>query len=185
MRCGMKRINVYLADGFEEIEAVTIIDVLRRGEIKVFTVSVKESLMVKGAHGIEIKADINIKSMEADLDGHILPGGPGAEILFKSEELKKVFMEANEGEKLLGAICAAPSVLGRWGLLKGKKATAYPGNEKYLVGADIRADAVVTDGNIFTSRGPGTAMEFGLSLVEELSGKTKMQQVKARLLYNK
>ena len=181
----MKKINVYLADGVEEIEAITIIDVLRRGGVKVFTVSVKESLMVKGAHGIEIKADMNIKSMEIDIDGHILPGGPGAEILFRSEELKKIFMEANEIGKLLGAICAAPSVLGRWGLLKGKKATAYPGYEKYLVGADILMDKVVTDGNIYTSRGPGTAMEFGLSLVEALSGKMKMEEVKEGLLFNK
>ena len=179
----MKRINVYLADGFEEIEAITIIDVLRRGAVKVFTVSVKESLMVKGAHGIEIKADMNIRSIETDLDGHILPGGPGAEILFNSEELKKVFIEANQSGKLLGAICAAPSVLGRWGLLKGKKATAYPGYEKYLVGADLLKDKVVKDGNIYTSRGPGTAMEFGLSLVEALSSKMKMEEVKEGLLY--
>ena len=180
----MKKICVYLAEGFEEIEAITIIDLLRRGGVQVQAVSIEENLLVKGGHGISVMADVNIKNSGQEIDGHILPGGmPGTENLFDSDILREIFIEANRQNKLLGAICAAPSVLGRWGLLKGKDATCYPGFEKYLVGANVLEDIVVIDKNIYTSRGPGTATDFGLALIEALIGKEKKEEVQAGLLY--
>jgi len=180
----MKKVNVYLADGFEEIEAITIIDILRRGDVNVQMISIKKDLIVVGAHGIPVRADKTLSEMEVDADGHVLPGGmPGTENLFHEENLKKVLSKAFAEGKLLGAICAAPSALGRWGLLEGKKATCYPGFEEMLIGASLKNDSVVKDGNIFTSKGPGTAMEFGLALVEELVNRETKEEVKAGLLF--
>lgn len=180
----MKRIHVYLAEGFEEIEAITIIDLLRRGGVQVQSVSIEDDLLVKGAHGISILADVNLKNAGTEVDGHILPGGmPGTENLFDSDMLREIFIEANRQNILIGAICAAPSVLGRWGLLQGKDATCYPGFEKYLAGANVLDEVIVIDKNVYTSRGPGTAMDFGLALVEAFISKEKMEEVKAGLLY--
>lgn len=180
----MKKVNIYLAEGFEEIEAIIIIDVLRRGDIDAKMVSIKKELVVVGAHGIPITADLLLREIDPNADGHILPGGmPGTENLFQNENLKKIFSEAKEKGKLIGAICAAPSALGRWGLLEGKQATCYPGFEKLLVGASVKSEIVVKDGNLFTSKGPGTAMEFGLALIEELVGRETKEEVKAGLLY--
>jgi len=173
---------VFLAEGFEEIEAVTIIDVLRRGGLAVKVVAVGHGRAVTGAHGITVTADILIaEAKEADL--MILPGGmPGTTNLGASEHLKAIFTQHAATDKRYAAICAAPMVLGQWGLLKGKKATCYPGCESNLTGATVVNESVVIDGDCITSRGVGTALEFALKLVELTMGSQKSQQLKDDLL---
>lgn len=180
----MKKVFVFLANGFEEIEAISIIDVLRRGGLEVVTVSVGKESKVTGAHNIPVIADKLFE--EVDFSGGsmlVLPGGmPGASNLNAHHELKSLIKEYNNKEKNIAAICAAPLVLGGLGLLKGKKATAYPGFESQLIGAQIMETAVVKDGNIITGRGPGFAADFALALVLELQGKEKADEVASAML---
>ena len=163
---------LFLATGFEETEAVSVIDVLRRAEMPLKTVSITKDLLVESAHGVTIKADVLFEDINtADADFLILPGGmPGTENLEAhaglSLTLKKHF---NEG-KNLAAICAAPSVYGKLGFLRGRKATCYPGFEQYLDGADIQLATVVEDGNVITASGPGLTIAFGLKIVEHAKG---------------
>lgn len=184
----MKKVNVYLAEGFEEIEGITIIDVLKRGGIHVNMVAVGDAgnLQVTGAHGIPIIADVLLSNVDKQVDGHILPGGmPGTTNLLESGALKEILLEAEKKEKLLGAICAAPSVLGRWGLLDGYKCTCYPGFEKFLIGGTYQNEAVVEDGRRITSQAAGTAMEFGLRIIRVLEDKEKEENVRKALLFVK
>jgi 4-methyl-5(b-hydroxyethyl)-thiazole monophosphate biosynthesis len=168
----MKKIAVLLAEGFEEVEAVTPIDFLRRGGVEVVTAGVGGTT-VTGAHGVPFTADALLQDVPAELDGVVIPGGmPGAANIAKSavavELVKKLFAAG----KLVAAICAAPGVvLGPNGFLKGRRFTCYPGYEKDVPGAFFSEDRVVVDGNLITSRGPGTAAEFALALVERLAGK--------------
>lgn len=166
----MKKVLVPLADGFEEIEAITIVDVLRRAGIEVTTASTTNKQEVTGSHKIIIKADKLLAEVEScTFDMIVLPGGmPGSENLDQHEGLKKMLLEQKNQGKYIGAICAAPMVIGNMGLLKGLKATCYPGFEKYLEGADISETGVVVDDKIITGRGAGYAMSFSLKLVEIL-----------------
>lgn len=163
-------IYVFLAPGFEESEAICPIDILRRAKLDVVTVSVTDDLLVTGAHGIAVKADALI----ADLDdchpqAILLPGGmPGTLNLEGCEKLKQYILASRE-DALLCAICAAPMILGKLGLLAGKKATCYPGFEKHLTGATL-GQSVERDGNIITACGMGVAQQFGLAIVEALVG---------------
>lgn len=163
-------VYVHLADGFEEIEALTVVDVLRRANIAVKTVSITGDKTVRGAHDIMVAADLLFE--EADFDKCemiILPGGmPGTANLAKHEGLAEQLNAFAQSDKWLAAICAAPSVLGRMSLLKGKRVTSYPGYESQLIGAVYSEERVVRDRKIITSRGPGTAMEFSLELVKLL-----------------
>ncbi|MGE5370668.1 MAG: DJ-1 family glyoxalase III [Solirubrobacterales bacterium] len=161
---------VYLADGFEEMEAVTLIDILRRAGVDVTTVSVTDSKAVVGDHNIAILADALFDDIDhAACEMIVLPGGvKGANNLAAHEGLKSVLDGAAGERKWLAAICAAPTVLGRHGLLEGRVATCYPGHEQKLQGAQFTETRVVMDDNIVTSRGPGTAIEFALKLVEIL-----------------
>ncbi|MDR2915209.1 MAG: DJ-1/PfpI family protein [Tannerella sp.] len=163
---------VFLATGFEEMEAVGTIDILRRGDIETVTVSVTGDKTVTGVHGIPIIADELFENIDYTIyDALVLPGGgPGSEMLNKHESLRKAITDAYENSKLIAAICAAPRVLGSLGLLKGKKATCYPGIEPELIGATIVHDPVVTDHNIITGRGPGLVFDFGLAIVRYLTG---------------
>ena len=163
------KIIVPLADGFEEIEAVTIVDVLRRAEIDAVSVCLNEN-PVKGAHNIYVTADKNIKEIDSkDFDGIVLPGGmPGSENLKNSIDVINLLKEINGRNGLVAAICAAPMVLGYTGLLNSKKAVCYPGFEKYLQGAVLADFPFVRDGNIITGRGPGCAMDFALEIVSVL-----------------
>lgn len=163
------RICVPLADGFEEIEAITIIDVLRRADIETISVYLNKN-PVKGAHNIFVSADNNIENMETEtLSGIILPGGmPGSENLKKSGHVMNMLKEINKKQGLIGAICAAPMVLGHAGLLKNKKAVCFPGYEKFLEGAVYMDEPLVKDGNIITAKGPGCAIDFALEIVSEL-----------------
>lgn len=161
-------IYLFLADGFEETEALVTVDVLRRAEYEIKTVGVGKDT-VTGTHGICVKADISEAEVVLDdeLEAVILPGGmPGTLNLKGSEKVKEAVLFANENGKTVGAICAAPSVLGEWGLLKGKTATCYPGFEEALVGAEVCDAPCVISDNIVTAKGAGTVFEFSFALVD-------------------
>lgn len=166
----MKKLGVFMADGCEEIEALTVVDLARRAGIEVAMISTTGEKIVKGAHGIHFETDIPAEFMDFDcLDGVVLPGGmPGTLNLAANEYVQKMMVAFAAQGKLVAAICAAPSVLGQAGLLRGKKAVCYPGFEEKLLGATVLSDAVVTDGNIITSRGMGTAIPFALEIVSYL-----------------
>jgi len=162
-------IYLFLAEGFEEVEAITPLDMLRRVGIPVTTVGVGGQV-VKGAHDICITADITEDQVDFDvMSGVILPGGmPGTKNLEASNTVQKAIDHCAVNKDLLAAICAAPSILGHKGLLDGKKATCFPGFEGECLGAKIQAKAAVTDGNIITARGAGCAMTFGGAIVSYL-----------------
>ncbi len=164
-------ILVPFAEGFEEIEAVTIVDVLRRAELEVTTAALGKN-PVRGAHNIKITADRSLEGCRAtDFDCIVLPGGmPGSENLRNSGPLISLLQEVRNQGGYVAALCAAPIVLAKAGLLEDKKATCYPGFEKMLTGARITTDPVTVDGHIITGRGPGCAIPFALKLVELLRG---------------
>ena len=163
-------IYVMLAEGFEEMEAIAPIDLLRRAGCDVQTVAVGESTAVKGAHGIVVTADRLERDVTTDgLEAVILPGGmPGTLNLEANETVQKLIDFAFENSLILGAICAAPSILGHRGFLRGKRAVCYPGFEDALDGALVESASVVTDGTIITAKGAGVADQFGLALVAAL-----------------
>ena len=180
----MKKVFIFLAEGFEETEAVATTDIMRRGELDVTTVSLTGKLPVTGAHGITLNADALFENTDFSKgDMLVLPGGmPGASNLDAHQGLRNLLLQyAKEGKKL-AAICAAPLVLGGLDLLQGKKATAYPGFESTLKGAEYVKAGVVKDGNIITGRGPGWAIDFGLAIVEALQGKAQADSVAEGLL---
>lgn len=181
----MKKIGIFMADGCEEIEGLAVVDILRRGEAEVTMLSISGRLDVTGSHGIIFKADA--LSGEADydgMDGIVLPGGmPGTLRLLESETVNRVIRSFAAEQKLVCAICAAPSVLGAAGLLEGKRAACHPGFEEKLTGASICFDPVVTDGNFITSRGMGTAVDFGLEILTRLAGKETAEKVAKGLVY--
>jgi 4-methyl-5(b-hydroxyethyl)-thiazole monophosphate biosynthesis len=161
---------VFLATGFEELEAVGTIDILRRGNIETITVSVTGDKAVAGAHNIPVIADELFEDIDCThFDAFVLPGGgPGSEMLNRHEGLRKALVDSYENNKLLAAICASPRVFGSLGLLKGKKATCYPGIEPELTGATIVNEPAVTDHNIITGRGPGLVIDFGFAILNYL-----------------
>ncbi len=173
---------LFLTDGFEEIEALTTVDVLRRADIKVQTVSLTKRKQVIGGHNIEVIADAVFEEVDIDTaDMLIIPGGT---IQYNEHGgLKAAIPPFLAAGKYVAAICAAPMVLGGLGLLAGKKATCYPGFEKYLKDAKLQdGAAVVVDENIITGRGPGLAMEFALKIVETLTNRAKRDEIAAQLL---
>lgn len=178
---------VFFAEGFEEIEALATVDILRRGEVVVETISITGNKQVTGAHRIPVVADYLFE--EADLrsaDILVLPGGiPGSTNLNAYGPLKDLLMEYHKQGKYIAAICAAPLVLGGLGLLQGKNAICYPGVEPQLTGATIVDEAVVQDGKIITAKGPALALLFGLKLVSLLQGQKKADEVAAGLLLKK
>lgn len=181
----MKKVSIFLASGFEEVEALTPIDLLRRAGAQVTIVSVQEQKAVTGSHQITVEADTLFEDMNfEDQDLLILPGGqPGTNNLKACQKLRDLLADADKKGKLLAAICAAPTVFGDMGLLKGKKATCYPGCEDGLIGAEHLVDRVAVDGNLITSRGVGTAIPFALSLIEQLFGKEKSEEIRKSIIY--
>ncbi len=159
---------LFLADGFEEIEALATVDILRRAGVPLLMVGLDKK-SAEGAHGIMVEADICIDEVEPDkMEGIILPGGmPGTSNLEKDERLSALLDFAAENDLWLFAICAAPMILGKKGLLSGKKATAYPGFEKHLTGA-LLGKGVCRDGHIITADGPGTALPFAYEILDAL-----------------
>lgn len=182
-----KQVCVFLADGFEEIEGLTVVDLLRRADVKVTTVSVTGEQMIHGAHGIDVMADVMFEEMEYDnQDMLVLPGGmPGTIHLGEHEGLRELLQQFHEKKKYLAAICAAPSVFGQLGLLKGKKATSYPGFEDQLIGAEYMTDEVVVSEHIITSRGMGTAIPFSLTLIEKLVSAEKSEEIGKGIIFYK
>lgn len=181
----MKTVLLFLADGFEEIEALATVDVLRRAGVQVTTVSINPAGLV-GAHGISVMADVLFEQVRyADADMLVLPGGmPGAANLDSHEGLRRLITAHAEAGKWLAAICAAPMVYGHMGLLDGRKATCYPGFEGELAGAAYTATPVEKDGNIITGKGPAVVLPFAYTLAEVLVGEEIVAQVKAGMLYN-
>lgn len=173
-------ILVFLAKGFEEIEALTCIDILRRGGLEVKSVSIHQEKMVEGAHGIKVQADLLFDEIPLDAEALILPGGmPGTLNLKAHQGLCTLLLSfADRKDKTLAAICAAPSIFGELGLLKNKKATCYPGFEKQLTEAHVSRRSVVKDGNLITANGPGHAMDFALKLLEHLAGSEKAEEIR-------
>lgn len=181
----MAKIYVFLADGCEEIEALTPVDILRRAGEEVVTVSVMGKKEVTGSHHITIQADQRIEDGGfEDADLLILPGGmPGTLRLGENKKLEELLLAAAGDGKRLAAICAAPSVLGKYGILKGKKAVCFPGFEEQLEGAEVLSLPAVTDGNVTTGRGMGAAVEFSLELLTQLQGKEAADRMAQTILW--
>ena len=176
---------IFMADGFEEVEAVATIDVIRRSGIEVLTVSVGGEPAVKGAHGMTFVCDKIIEEVSPydELEGVILPGGmPGTLNLQKSKEVNSFIDFCAESDKLLCAICAAPMILGRKGLLQGRRAVCFPGFEDRLTGAHISRRRVVLDGKVLTAAGMGVALEMGLKIVEIFCGAEAADKLKHGIL---
>ena len=180
----MKQIMIHLAEGFEEIEAVTIIDVLRRAGLNVVTVSITGNRMVKGSHNIEMKADFLFEDVDYTKgEMIILPGGmPGSKNLNDHIGLKSQILEYHANGKYLAAICAAPIVFGNLGILKGKRAVCYPGYEAQLLGAKVQSNSYVVDNKIITGRGAGVALQFSLEIVRILKGEESSIQLRKAML---
>jgi 4-methyl-5(b-hydroxyethyl)-thiazole monophosphate biosynthesis len=177
---------VFLADGFEEIEALAPIDVMRRAGLSVTTVSVTDSLTVTGAHGIPVVADTLFSQCDyADAALLFLPGGlPGATNLQAHTGLCQLLTaKASQPDVIISAICAAPLVLGGLGLLQGKQATCYPGFEDTMQGAHYTAAKVTVDGHIFTACGPGAAWELGFTFVEHFCGADKADALRSGMQF--
>jgi 4-methyl-5(b-hydroxyethyl)-thiazole monophosphate biosynthesis len=177
----MKKAFVFLADGFEDVEALIPVDVLRRGGVEVITVSIMDdNLLVTSAHGVQIVADALATEVSFDdADLLLLPGGmPGAQNLYDCDIVREAVKEQWQSGKLLAAICAAPAVvLGQMGLLAGRKATCYPGFEGLLQGAEYTADLCTQDGNIVTAEGPAAAFPFAYRLLALLTSEPTAQQI--------
>ena len=175
-------VYVFLAEGFEEVEALTPVDVLRRCKAEVKTVGIG-SKTVTGSHKIPVTADLTEDELTFDgLDAVILPGGmPGTLNLEASQTVQKYIDYAAENDLYICAICAAPSILGHKGLLNGKKATCFPGFEKDLIGAKVKNDLAVADGKIITGKGAGAAMEFALLAAEKICGKDIAEKTRKSL----
>ena len=180
-----KKVLVFLVNGFEEIEAMAPIDLLRRAGIIVDTVSINEDNQVTSSRKITVLTDKTIDEINFEnYEMIVIPGGPGTENYMKSEKLLEKLKEFSINRKL-GAICAAPTILSALGILEGKQAICFPACEPDLVkdGAIIVNQDVVKDNNIITSRGAGTAIDFSLALIEELLGKNKSHEIRKEILY--
>ncbi len=180
----VKQVLLVLTDGFEEIEAITPIDILRRAGCEVLVAGLDKKVVV-GSHGVLVTTDVLLREVKELPDALVLPGGPGAEDLGRSTALRGWVLRMSEAKKIISAICAAPAtVLAVTGVLEGKKATCFPGYENRLGmgGAIFSSDRVVTDGEVITSRGAGTAMEFSLELVRKLMGSAKASEISETIL---
>lgn len=176
-------VYVMFADGFEETEAIEPIDILKRGGVDVVTVGVKDKT-VTGAHGVTIITDIGIEEVDPEkMELLMLPGGIGHEILDASNEVHGLINYAVANGLYIAAICAAPSILGKKMLLEGKKATCFPGYEKYLYGADVVPDKAVVDGKFITAKGAGAAADFGFEMLTVLKNRETAEKVKEIMQY--
>lgn len=181
----MEKTAIFLATGFEEIEALTVVDLLRRATIEISTVSITGERNVTGSHNITVEADTLLEDVDFNnLDMIILPGGmPGTSNLAACKPLTDKIKEFDEKDKMLCAICAAPTVFGGLGILKGKKACCFPGREGDLLGADVQTTSVTKDGHFITSRGMGTAIDFGLAIIEHYQGSDAATSMASKIVY--
>ncbi len=179
-------IHLFLTDGFEEIEAITTLDILRRCGLQVQTISLMGPRLIRGAHGIPLTADDRFQrnQLMSGSDALILPGGmPGAKNLLRHEGLRKVITTNAENGTLIAAICAAPMVLGENRLLEGRRATCYPGFENHLIGAEYVDAPVVEDGNFITGRGPAAAAEFAFAIAARFVDAEEVAAVRQGMLF--
>ena len=184
----MNKNYVFLAEGFEEIEALTPVDVLRRAGLDVKMVSITDSLEVRGAHGVLVTANVCIADVDfADANWLILPGGmPGAQNLYDCEPLRKALLDHAAKEKNIAAICASPGiVLGQLGILDGKYATCYPGFEKYFPKAIYRKEQVVSLNHIITGNGPAAALKFALAIIAADMGLATADDISSQMMNGK
>lgn len=181
----MEKICVFLAEGMEEIEALTVVDICRRAQIDIKTVSITDNLMVTSSHGITVKADMLLSEVDFDeIDMIVLPGGmPGTLNLEACEPLMKKVEEFDEMGKYIAAICAAPSILGHKGMLKLRNACCYPSFEDHLTGALVSKNPVEASAHIITSRGMGTAIDFALRIVTCMKGQPCADSIKEAIIY--
>jgi 4-methyl-5(b-hydroxyethyl)-thiazole monophosphate biosynthesis len=181
----MAKVNVFFATGTEEVEALTVVDILRRAKLETEMISTTGDIYVTGSHGITIKMDRLIDDVDDSADMIVLPGGiPGVPNLLSNKQLNDIIYKYDKTDgKYLAAICAAPTIYGKLGLLKGKKATCYPGMEDGLEGAEVSFDSVVADGKYITSRGLGTAIDFALKIVSVLVDEKKADELAAKIVY--
>lgn len=179
----MKKAGVFLAHGFEEVEAVTVIDFLRRAGIQVEIIGVTGK-SITGSHGISVTADVEIQGTESSYDALVIPGGmPGAKNIAECEFAVQMIKSLDRRGGLIAAICAAPAVvLGAHDLIRGRAVTCYPGFEDKLQNGIFKEDAVVTDGNLISSRGPGTAAEFSLAIIAYLADPGTAETLRAATL---
>ena len=176
-------IYVLLVDGFEEVEAIEPIDIMRRAGLMVTTVGVSD-MIVTGSHNIKVKADIHIDDVnKEDMELLMLPGGPGHTQLIDDKKVQELIDYADSNDLYIAAICASPSVIGRKGLLEGKKATCFPGFEEFLVGAELSGEKAVRDGKIITAKGAGAAADFGFLIVETLKDSKTAEELKGAMQY--
>ena len=181
----MTKLALILAEGFEEVEALTPVDLLRRAGIECETLSLDSERLVVGSHGIPVLADKRWEDADfSAYDGVILPGGlKGTHRLYGDTRLEALLQEYSAAGKLTAAICAAPTVLSEAGLLKGKRAVCYPELEEQLDGAILTREEAVLDGPVLTSRGMGTAIPFGLKIVEYFRGKESAKALAEKIVY--
>lgn len=179
----MKTVLVLMADGSEELETVTVVNILRRGGISVTLAGLTEGPL-RGSRGVTIQPDTTLdEALRGDFDMIVLPGGqPGTRHLQADARVFRLLQQMMQQGKFVAAICAAPSVLATAGLLAGRQATCFPNSLDDFPNVQLRPDAIVEDGQIITSRGPGTAMDFALRLLERLAGLAKRQEVEAGLV---
>ncbi|KGN83499.1 DJ-1 family glyoxalase III [Porphyromonas sp. COT-290 OH860] len=182
-----KNVYVFLAEGFEEIEAVATIDLLRRAGIATITVAVGNSLEVSGAHHITLRADKPLDEVDlSNADALVLPGGlPGVDNLNASEVLRSTLRQMYDSGRLVAAICAAPMILGQLGILNGKRATCYPSFENHLTGYKASEQKVITDGHVITACSAGVAIDFGLEIIKYLLGEQEAQLVADAIIYKR
>ena len=174
----------FWADGFEEIEALCPLDLCRRAGIEAKTVSITDKNTVTGSHGITVVADLNVKDTLHDFDMMVLPGGmPGTTNLGESTLVEKCILTALEKDAYIAAICAAPMILGKRGLLRGREAICFPGFEQYLDGATVSDKKIVLDGKMLTGAGMGVSHDFGLKIVEIFKGKEVADKLCSSVLY--
>ena len=182
----MSKIGIFMADGCEEIEGLTVVDVVRRAKMEIVMLSITGKKEVTSSHGVTFLADaLAEETGYEDLDGIVLPGGmPGTRNLAAHEGLCGELLKADKAGKRLAAICAGPSVLGGLGILEGRKATCYPGFEGELKGAEYTRQGVVTDGNVTTARGLGYALDLGIELLALLTDREHAGQIKDSIQYD-
>ena len=184
----MSRVCVFFVDGLEEVEALTVVDLLRRAKVEVTMVSIHEKEEILGAHGIKIQADARMSQIDdyQEFDMVFLPGGgTGTDNLENSGKVKEVVSEFAKKGKKVAAICAAPRILGGLGLLEGRRCTSYPSVTDRLLGGVVTENAVETDGNITTSRGVGTAVDMGLELIRILCGEKRAEEIREEIVYRR
>ena len=181
----MTKVGIFMADGCEEIEALTVVDMCRRAGIDIQMISIMDKMQVVGSHKIAFEADAMYDDVHyEELDGVVLPGGmPGTLNLGAHAGVNAVIKEFDKAGKLVAAICAAPSVLGEAGLLEGRAATSYPGFEEKLKGAELKENPVAVSEHIITSRGMGTAIDFSLAIIAHFLGQEKAEELAKQIIY--